>query len=113
MARLKCSQCGADLGDAEDPYRDPDCMDCLRKSLLEEEGDVDNYSPDRCEVCNEYENECVCVEEVDSDPPGPYPGPLSEAEYYEIEKLCRSYGSAAVRRALNHIDAVDSQPQEG
>lgn len=29
-SRLHCCQCGADLGSAEDPFRDPDCAACLR-----------------------------------------------------------------------------------
>jgi hypothetical protein len=31
--RLHCCQCGADLGSAEDPYRDPDCMECLNPGI--------------------------------------------------------------------------------
>jgi phage FluMu protein Com len=27
--RLRCCVCGYDLGDAEDPYRDPSCPRCL------------------------------------------------------------------------------------
>lgn len=34
--RLTCCQCGADLGDADDPYRDPDCERCLKESLAAE-----------------------------------------------------------------------------
>ena len=37
--RLTCCQCGADLGDASDPYRDPDCMDCINR---EAQNDWDN-----------------------------------------------------------------------
>lgn len=31
--RLTCCVCEADLGDASDPYADPDCMDCLHRSI--------------------------------------------------------------------------------
>lgn len=31
--RLICCSCGNDLGDADDPYRDPDCEVCLRREL--------------------------------------------------------------------------------
>ncbi|MDF1536089.1 MAG: hypothetical protein P1S46_06235 [bacterium] len=34
--RLVCCTCGADLGDASDPYRDPDCGDCLDRELRQE-----------------------------------------------------------------------------
>lgn len=36
MSRLTCLTCGADLGDAEDPYRDPDCLACLYRSIQED-----------------------------------------------------------------------------
>jgi hypothetical protein len=29
--RLTCCVCGADLGDASDPYRDPSCGECLQR----------------------------------------------------------------------------------
>ena len=32
--RLVCCVCGADLGDADDPYRDPDCTACEKRVLL-------------------------------------------------------------------------------
>lgn len=35
--RLTCCTCGADLGDAEDPYRDPDCSACLNRQEAEAE----------------------------------------------------------------------------
>ena len=31
--RLVCVACGTDLGDAGDPYRDPDCHECLRRDM--------------------------------------------------------------------------------
>lgn len=34
--RLTCCSCGADLGDAEDPYMDPACGACPQKELLRE-----------------------------------------------------------------------------
>ena len=34
--RLVCCQCGADLGDAEDIYRDPDCHECLDREMAAE-----------------------------------------------------------------------------
>lgn len=34
--RLRCCVCGADLGPADDPYRDPDCMDCLKREWEQE-----------------------------------------------------------------------------
>ena len=34
--RLTCCQCGADLGDAEDQSRDPDCVVCLNREHAEE-----------------------------------------------------------------------------
>lgn len=36
MNRLTCSRCGADLGDADDPYCDPDCIECLHRDLADE-----------------------------------------------------------------------------
>lgn len=42
--RLTCCVCGADLGDAEDPYRDPDCEACDRRETqaeLDREADED------------------------------------------------------------------------
>lgn len=44
--RLRCCVCGADLGSAEDPYRDPDCMDCLRREY-EHEMQADREAWDR------------------------------------------------------------------
>jgi len=35
--RLICCVCGADLGDAADPYRDPDCWECLMREYENEE----------------------------------------------------------------------------
>jgi len=35
--RLTCCVCGADLGDASDPYRDPDCWECLMREYENEE----------------------------------------------------------------------------
>lgn len=29
--RLYCASCGADIGDANDPYADPDCAACIAK----------------------------------------------------------------------------------
>lgn len=34
--RLVCCTCGADLGDAEDPYRDPDCGECFKRQMQQE-----------------------------------------------------------------------------
>jgi hypothetical protein len=34
--RLTCCTCGADLGDAEDPYRDPSCIACINREAAEE-----------------------------------------------------------------------------
>jgi hypothetical protein len=34
--RLTCCSCGADLGDASDPYRDPDCERCAQQAINEE-----------------------------------------------------------------------------
>lgn len=34
--RLTCCTCGADLGDAEDPYRDPSCGACYERDMREE-----------------------------------------------------------------------------
>ena len=34
--RLTCCSCGADLGDAEDPYLDPDCEACEKRRLVAE-----------------------------------------------------------------------------
>lgn len=40
--RLTCCRCGADLGDAEDPYRDPSCMECEnREARAEAEAEDD------------------------------------------------------------------------
>ena len=39
--RLICCGCGADLGDASDPYRDPDCLACLHAEL---ETEVENWT---------------------------------------------------------------------
>lgn len=36
MSRLTCIRCGADLGDADDPYRDPDCAACIARDAAEE-----------------------------------------------------------------------------
>lgn len=30
--RLTCCTCGADLGDADDPFRDPTCVECLNEA---------------------------------------------------------------------------------
>jgi hypothetical protein len=30
---MKCCSCGADLGFDDDPYADPDCPECLRRSV--------------------------------------------------------------------------------
>lgn len=34
--RLTCCTCGADLGDAEDPYRDPSCVECIERDMRDE-----------------------------------------------------------------------------
>lgn len=34
--RLTCCVCGSDLGDAEDPYRDPSCGVCLDREVEQE-----------------------------------------------------------------------------
>lgn len=36
QGRLTCCGCGADLGDAEDPYRDPSCAQCERRQAIAE-----------------------------------------------------------------------------
>lgn len=42
--RLTCCQCGADLGDASDPYRDPACANCLQADLQADlEEDLGGY----------------------------------------------------------------------
>ena len=33
---MTCIRCGADLGDAEDPHRDPDCLECLHRDIQDE-----------------------------------------------------------------------------
>lgn len=38
--RLTCCTCGSDLGDAEDPYRDPACALCLEAENEAEREDV-------------------------------------------------------------------------
>lgn len=50
-----CCSCGADLGFDDDPYADPDCMECLKRSIQAdveaeraEEDDRDEY--DRCKT---------------------------------------------------------------
>lgn len=35
--RLICCSCGNDLGDADDPYRDPDCEVCLKRQAMDED----------------------------------------------------------------------------
>lgn len=54
--RLICCSCGADLGDASDPYRDPDCENCLRAEI-ELETERDTSIPDgQCHSCGrEYQ----------------------------------------------------------
>lgn len=47
--RLTCCTCGADLGDAEDPYRDPTCMVCEERSAREEDKGLDDGQCDRCD----------------------------------------------------------------
>ena len=34
--RLVCCSCGADLGDAGDPYRDPSCLNCAQLEAEQE-----------------------------------------------------------------------------
>lgn len=46
---MKCCSCGADLGFDDDPYADPDCPDCLRRSILAETEEIDDY--DEYEAC--------------------------------------------------------------
>ena len=59
--RLTCCSCGADLGDADDPYRDPDCLDCLNR---ENDAELD-YDPLREQRCDYPEHHsagtCWCV----------------------------------------------------
>jgi hypothetical protein len=45
---MKCCSCGADLGFDDDPYADPDCLECLRRSIEAEGSYYDEY--DRCKV---------------------------------------------------------------
>jgi len=48
---MKCCSCGADLGFDDDPYADPDCPECLRRSIeaeCYEDDEDDEY--DRCKV---------------------------------------------------------------
>ena len=50
--------CGADLGDAEDPYRDPSCWECEKRRMREElEGESE---PEAALVCRACGHE-VCV----------------------------------------------------
>jgi hypothetical protein len=35
LGRLTCSACGCDLGDASDPYRDPDCGCCTQREAYD------------------------------------------------------------------------------
>lgn len=35
--RLYCASCGAEIGDATDPYADPDCRDCADKENQDED----------------------------------------------------------------------------
>ncbi len=50
--RLTCCSCGADLGDASDPYRDPDCGDCLnRDAQAEHEADMQRDAEQANIVC--------------------------------------------------------------
>lgn len=74
--RLTCCTCGADLGDAEDPYRDPDCRACLRRECeqyeqeAKDEGQDDpdslNYRGTEpfagCHACG-APDDCYCPEE--------------------------------------------------
>lgn len=44
--RLICCVCGCDLGDANDPFRDPDCPDCLEREFqmeMEREAEIEPY----------------------------------------------------------------------
>lgn len=43
--RLTCSRCGADLGPASDPYRDPDCAACIARDA-QEEAEADDRAED-------------------------------------------------------------------
>lgn len=45
---MKCCSCGADLGFDDDPYADPDCMDCLRRSI---EADIAEEEYDEYDAC--------------------------------------------------------------
>lgn len=48
---MKCCSCGYDLGFDDDPYADPDCPECLRRSIEAEiEADENDYY-DEYEAC--------------------------------------------------------------
>ena len=47
VGRLTCCVCACDLGEADDPYTDPDCRCCLRREWAEE---VDDLAPTAGEV---------------------------------------------------------------
>lgn len=45
--RLRCCVCDADLGDASDPYRDPDCMECLKREWEQEAQAAEAYDQEQ------------------------------------------------------------------
>jgi len=61
--RLTCARCGEDLGDAEDPYRDPTCATCERDDRDEPASveacahDVPARGPGYCLKCGRHRSE--------------------------------------------------------
>lgn len=49
---MKCCSCGADLGFDDDPYADPDCLECLQRSI---EADLAEGFREYDEPIDEYE----------------------------------------------------------
>ncbi|MDP9202346.1 MAG: hypothetical protein M3P26_10515 [Gemmatimonadota bacterium] len=83
--RLTCCVCGADLGDAEDPYRDPDCINCATNEAqaeAEEERthNLWNDAPTERELMKDFDTEEDRPDCADDD--GPYDADEAREVYY-------------------------------
>ena len=62
--RLKCCSCGSDLGDADDPYRDPACGVCLDREN-EADAEADGLAEVRCDYPPHHSaGDCGCFPDL-------------------------------------------------